>query len=218
MVTVETLFFELLQVATGQLDCLTRGPEADEWKQLHELSKRHHVEGVAYHGVMRLFEFGLRAPQDVSLDWMADAEEISERNELQKKQPAVVRFYSDDLKQLRQIESEGARYISRFTIYELYDVYKSGQLDMRTLMDYFFTLQMNGDKYETLQGGGLLGRVGIRRFASGMMWLMAHTLQLPEQAMPFQPLEAEGRYLLSDMMGHQPRWMHIRHRWAWFQF
>ena len=69
------LFFELIQVSTGQLDCLNRGPSPEEWQQLYEISKRHGLTALCYKGVVRLFEYGLRAPQDLSIDWMADAEE-----------------------------------------------------------------------------------------------------------------------------------------------
>ncbi|MBQ7514345.1 MAG: hypothetical protein IJS95_08195 [Prevotella sp.] len=218
MITTETLFFELIQVATGQLDCLTRGPEPDEWQKIFEYSKQQHVEGVGYHGVTRLFEFGLRAPQDISLDWMSETEEIREFNEQQKKQPSVVRFYSDDLKMLRQSDNDPLRMVTKITVYDLYRLFQTRQLDMRALTDYYFTLQMTGGKYEALQGGGLFSKVGIRRFASGLMWLLGHTLRLPESAMPFKPLESEGRFLLADIMGHHPWWMYMRHRYAWFQF
>ena len=69
---MEKLFFELMQVAVGQLDCLSRGPSPEEWAELYQMAKRQAVTGICYSGVEKLFEFGLRAPQDVSIDWMAD--------------------------------------------------------------------------------------------------------------------------------------------------
>ena len=99
---IDPLFFELLQVSVGQLDCLTRGPEPDEWQQLYDISKQQHVEGISYHGVMKLFEFGLRAPQDVSLDWMAEAETIRETNETAAKPSALALCYDEELQNLRK--------------------------------------------------------------------------------------------------------------------
>ena len=70
---MEKLFFELMQVAVGQLDCLSRGPSPEEWAELYQMAKRQAVTGICYSGVEKLFEFGLRAPQDVSIDWMSEA-------------------------------------------------------------------------------------------------------------------------------------------------
>ena len=79
---MQDLFFELLRVSIGQLDCLSRGPSAEEWEKIYQTSRRHGVAGVCYKGIVRLFEFGLRVPQDLSLDWMADAEDLREEQEL----------------------------------------------------------------------------------------------------------------------------------------
>ena len=119
------LFFEFMQVSVGQLDCVSRFPEPDEWKKFYELAKHHAVTGICYHGVTKLFEYGLVAPQELSLDWMAEAEEIKERNrgrsrrlvtlqeELQSHHlrssvitgPALVRFYDRELQPLRYTKS-----------------------------------------------------------------------------------------------------------------
>ena len=74
------LFFELMQVSVGQLDCVSRFPEPDEWRKFHELAVNQAVVGVCHHGVTKLFEYGLVAPQELSLDWMSEAEEIKEQN------------------------------------------------------------------------------------------------------------------------------------------
>ncbi|MBO7116329.1 MAG: nucleotidyltransferase family protein [Prevotella sp.] len=77
---MEKLFYELIQVSTGQLDCLSRGPEPEEWQELHEMARHQHMIGICYHGVKQLFEFGLRVPQDLVIDWMAEAETVQESN------------------------------------------------------------------------------------------------------------------------------------------
>ncbi len=74
------LFFELMQVSVGQLDCVSRFPEPNEWQKFYELAKKQAVIGICYHGVTKLFDYGLVAPQELSLDWMAEAEEIKEVN------------------------------------------------------------------------------------------------------------------------------------------
>ena len=215
---METLFFELIQVATGQLDCLSRGPEADEWQQLYDLSKRQHIEGVCYHGVTKLFEFGLRAPQDISIDWMAETEDIREKNEQNEKQPLFLHYYDLELQPLRQSDDDPLFTVPEVTIQQMYQLYKAKKLDMRAMIDYFYTLQKTGGKYETLKGGGLFSRIGIRRFAAGMMWFLGNQMKLDTKQMPFKPLETEGRYLVSLLFDRQPVWFQFRHRMAWFQF
>lgn len=115
------LFFELMQVSVGQLDCVSRFPEPNEWQKFYELAKKQAVIGICYHGVTKLFDYGLVAPQELSLDWMAEAEEIKEVNrgrtrklitlqeELQKHHlrssvmtgPGLTRFYNRELQMLR---------------------------------------------------------------------------------------------------------------------
>jgi len=119
---MENLFYELIQVSTGQLDCLSRGPSSEEWQELYTTAQRQHVTGVCYKGVEKLFEFGLRAPQDISIDWMAEAEDIRMGNTLVEKRCAtlqkrlierkiyttvllgqgVAHWYEGDLQELRQ--------------------------------------------------------------------------------------------------------------------
>ena len=119
---MEKLFYELMQVAVGQLDCLSRGPSPEEWQELYATAQRQSVVGICYRGVERLFEFGLRAPQDVSIDWMSETEEIRVNNATYDKRSAIIqkrllerkiyttillgqgvaRYYGEELQELRQ--------------------------------------------------------------------------------------------------------------------
>lgn len=119
---MEKLFYELMQVAVGQLSCLSRGPEPEEWLELYQTAQRQNVTGVCYKGVERLFEFGLRAPQDVSIDWMSETEDIRMQNAVVDKRmvtllkkllerkiytsvllsQGVARYYGAELQELRQ--------------------------------------------------------------------------------------------------------------------
>ena len=151
---------------------------------MYELAKQQEVAGVCYRGVERLFEFGLRAPQDVSIDWMADAEEA-------------------------ETEQQTGR--QRIAIQDIYRLYLQKQLTMRVLLSYAQVLRDTAGKYETLKGGGPLNLLGQRRFARGVMWMLQHTLRLEREKMPFEPMESEGRFLLSDVMQKASRWQRLRH-------
>ena len=200
MKKIDPLFFELMQVSVGQMDCLSRGPEPDEWQTLYELSKQQNVEGISYQGVTKLFEYGLRAPQDISLDWMAEAETIRETNEIAEK-PSVLAFcYDEAIRDLRQRTNNEVKAVSQFKIQYVYQQYLRHQLDMSLLLDYYHVLRQTSGKNETLKGGGFLDSLGIRRFARGVMWMLQEVMNLDKQYMPFEPLEIEGRFLLTDMM------------------
>ncbi|MBR4919930.1 MAG: nucleotidyltransferase family protein [Prevotella sp.] len=121
---MEKLFYELIQVSTGQVDCLSRGPEPEEWQELYEMARQQHLVGICYRGVQLLFEFGLRAPQDLAIDWMSEAEMIEERSGLLAKRwakvqqrlmrrsyrasmlagPGTISDYGETLQSLRQLD------------------------------------------------------------------------------------------------------------------
>ncbi len=79
---MEKLFFELIRVSTGQLDCLSRGAEPEEWQELYKMAHQQQLSGICYRGAQALFEFGLRVPHELIIDWMSEAEQIEERNGL----------------------------------------------------------------------------------------------------------------------------------------
>ena len=211
MKKVHSLFFELIQVSVGQLDCLSRGPEPDEWFEMYEISKQQHVEGISYQGVMKLFEFGLRAPQDISLDWMSEQETIRETNEMAEKPSALAQCYGEELRDLRLSGAEELPTASKLTIQYLYKQYLRHSLDMRLLLDYYFVLRKNSGQYESLKGRRLLDFCGVRRFARGVMWMLQETMNLDKQYMPFEPLEIEGRFLLNDMMQEASKLERVAH-------
>lgn len=211
MKKIDSLFFELLQVSVGREDCLSRGPEPEEWQELYEISKHQHVEGISYQGVMKLFEFGLRAPQDVSLDWMSEAEAIRETNEMAEKPSALAHCYTEELRDLRKPLKEELPTVSKLTIQFLYKQYLKHRLDMHLLLDYYFVLRKNSGKYETVKGGGMFDAWGIRRFARGVMWILQETLKLDKKYMPFEPLEIEGRFLLNDLMQEASKLERVAH-------
>ncbi len=77
---MERLFYELIRVSTGQLDCLSRGPEPEEWQLLYEMAHQQQLVGICYHGAQALFEFGLRVPHELIIDWMSETEVIEAQN------------------------------------------------------------------------------------------------------------------------------------------
>ena len=299
------LFFELMQVSVGQLDCVSRFPEPNEWQKFYELAKKQAVIGVCYHGVTKLFDYGLVAPQELSLDWMAEAEEIKEVNrgrtrklitlqeELQKHHlrssvmtgPGLTRFYDRELQMLRYtkgidvyvfgyknqldlsqwadinvrilselragksrqrnnkldkwvlqnddlmfrkagemfVPSHSATILIQLT--NLYNLFLNKRLLMRNLMDLFFVIRFaQGDsrlfQYPQNTLEGVIKDLGLTRFTRGIMWLLQEVFALDPKILPLEPLEEEGQYLLSQIMGDAftfHNWWHHLWHYSWHE-
>ena len=294
------LFFELIQVSVGQLDCVSRFPEPDEWRKFHDLAKSQAVVGICHHGVTKLFDYGLVAPQELSLDWMSEAEEIKESNrgvsrrlvnlqaELEKHHlrssvmtgPGLTRFYNRELQALRYtkgidvyvfgykkqidlnqwadinvrilpelhvgksrqrnnrldtgvlqnddlmfrkagemvVPSHSATILIQLT--NLYNLFLNKRLLMRNLMDLFFVIRFaQGDsrlfQYPQNTLEGVIKDLGLTRFTRGIMWILKEVFALDPKFLPFEPLEEEGQFLLSQIMGDaftfHNWWHHLWH-------
>lgn len=74
-------------------------------------------------------------------------------------------------------------------------------IGLRQIMDYYFVLRTsyeNGNENENQLK--TLSSLGLKRFASAMMWVMKEVFGLEEQYMVCEPNEKEGRFLLSEIM------------------
>ena len=299
------LFFELMQVSVGQLDCVSRFPEPDEWQKFHELAKQQAVLGICHHGVTKLFEYGLVAPQDLSLDWMAEAEDIKESNngmtrrlitlqeELQKHHlrssvmtgPGLTRFYNRELQSLRYTKgidiyvfgyknqialnqwadmnvriftelragksSQRNHRLEKWILQNndmmfrkagelvvpshsmtiviqlvhLYNLLFEKRLWMRNLMDLFFVLRYSEGSEKIFKFGQTsvsseIKELGLTRFSRGIMWLLKEIFNLDPKCMPVEPLEEEGQYLLSQIMGDGfsfHNWWHHLWHYTWHE-
>lgn len=83
--TIEQLFFQLLQVAIGTRDSLDRQPTSEEWVLLFDMSKKQALTAVVFTGVTRLNEasdFGasLGIPEVIYLKWLGLTAKIAQRN------------------------------------------------------------------------------------------------------------------------------------------
>ncbi len=74
------LFYELLRVALGNQDRLSKMPNEEEWKMLFAMAEMQAVDGIAYHALERLASQGQKPTEDILLDWFSYAEQIKEQN------------------------------------------------------------------------------------------------------------------------------------------
>ena len=74
-----SLFSELLQVALGRRDALSRVPTGEEWRWLQEEAKRQAVVGILFSGIERL-PLEQRPDEDLFYGWWVDVNRLEERN------------------------------------------------------------------------------------------------------------------------------------------
>lgn len=88
MKEIETIFFELIRVAIGEREDLSRLPSEKEWKAILDMAKKQSLVGVCFAGLQRL---GADADEGFAvigmsemlyLKWMGMAAQIQQRNEL----------------------------------------------------------------------------------------------------------------------------------------
>lgn len=93
---IEQLFFELIRVAIGTQDTLSRPPSAEEWRLLYDMAKKQSLVGVCFAGVQRLLgdssetsetsQTPWNLPEMDYLRWMGMAAKIQQRNEVLNRQ------------------------------------------------------------------------------------------------------------------------------------
>ena len=82
IMTIEQLFFELIQVSLGTRICLSHTPSADEWGELYGMAKKQSLVGVCFAGVQKLQTQQQEPPEMTYLTWMGMAAKIQQRNEV----------------------------------------------------------------------------------------------------------------------------------------
>ncbi len=211
---MQKLFFQLIQVSLGTLDCLDRGPSQEEWYEFYRLSKEHGIVTTCYDGVVRLFDFGLRAPQDLSIDWMADTENgedsyhVSEPvigNPLRRmlyvrwQQRNGSSLYADKAQQQLTPAAEVI-----VTILQAYEDLHQNNLKLSSVVHLFRLLHAANGEFPLFRDGSsvkqMLQTFGIWHFTRAMMWAAGTVAALESSKMIAQPDASGGQFLLEQMM------------------
>lgn len=77
---MEELFFELLRVAVGKQNSLSRVPTEEEWKQLADISTKQFMMGICFAGIQLLQKKGISPPRELFLNWATYCEQIKDIN------------------------------------------------------------------------------------------------------------------------------------------
>lgn len=86
---VDMLFFELLRIALGTTDVLSRTPSPEEWSDIFAMSQKQAVAGVMLSGVERL-PVEQRPPQALLLQWIGVVERVKAQNIMLNRRSAEV--------------------------------------------------------------------------------------------------------------------------------
>ena len=89
------LFFELLQVALGTRDELSRVPNKSEWMSLYQESEKQSILGIMLDGIERLPD-EQRPPKDILLQWIGFVQMIEQNTvKISKASEAAVIFFQE---------------------------------------------------------------------------------------------------------------------------
>lgn len=90
------LFYELVQIALGQRETLSRNPSEKDWDELFTLSQKQAIAGVALIALDKLSLQGQKPPMDLLLEWIGLSEQIKAQNILVDNQCGeITKLFSD---------------------------------------------------------------------------------------------------------------------------
>lgn len=106
---INNLFFELIRVALGTQETLSRYPSAKEWKALYDMAKKQSLLGICFAGVQKTLSAtplkgedtgAIGLPEILYLKWMGMAGKIQQRNQTVDEQCVTLhkRFAADGFK------------------------------------------------------------------------------------------------------------------------
>jgi len=224
---MQKLFFQLIQVSLGTLDCLDRGPSQEEWHEFYRLSKEHDIVTTCYDGVVRLFDFGLRAPQDLSIDWMADTE--SEEDSQKVTEPVIGNPLRRMLFMRWQQRNGSSLYVGKgqkqltpaaevvVTMLQAYGDFHQNKLKLSSVVHLFRLLHAANNDFPLFRDGSsvkqMLQTFGIWHFTRAMMWVAGTVTALETSKMIAQADVSGGQFLLQQLMNpKQPLVQRIKNR------
>ena len=85
---MNNLFFELIQVALGTRNCLSRKPSDKEWSVLFEWCEKHAISGFVFPALEKLSELGQKLPTDLLYEWIGLFGQLKGQNTLMNSEAA----------------------------------------------------------------------------------------------------------------------------------
>lgn len=93
---MQKLFYELILVALGQKDCLSRIPSDMEWNAMFDMAIRQAVPGIAFLALDKLSLVGQKPPLPLLYKWIGLSEQTRKQNHIVNKRCRdIIRLFSD---------------------------------------------------------------------------------------------------------------------------
>lgn len=87
-----------------------------------------------------------------------------------------------------------------FILMHCYEHMLSSGVGLRQVMDYYYVLKQGFSDEEKEDSVKWIKRLGMYRFASGLMWLMQYAFGMDDKYLLMTPNEKEGRFILQEVM------------------
>ncbi len=87
-----------------------------------------------------------------------------------------------------------------FILMHCYDHMLSSGVGFRQIMDYYYVLKQGFTKEEKDDSVRWIKKLGMYRYASGLMWLMQYAFGMEDNYLLMRPNEKEGRFILQEVM------------------
>lgn len=87
-----------------------------------------------------------------------------------------------------------------FILMHCYDHMLSSGVGFRQIMDYYYVLKQGFTNEEKDDSVRWIKKLGMYRFASGLMWLMQYAFGMEDKYLLMEPNEKEGRFILQEVM------------------
>ena len=131
---MDSLFYQLIRVAIGTQDSLSRLPSQKEWKALYDMAKKQSLVGVCFAGLQRLGSDAdegfarIGMSEMLYLSWMGLAAKIQQKNEIVNQQCAELQEkFSDDGIRSCILKGQG---VGRLYAEHLRGLRQSGDIDI----------------------------------------------------------------------------------------
>lgn len=90
------LFYELIQIALGVREGISKLPSEQEWKAMFEMAEKQAVAGIAFLALEKLSAMGVKPSLEVLYEWIGTSEQIKAQNKiLNKRCCEITKLFAD---------------------------------------------------------------------------------------------------------------------------
>lgn len=103
-------------------------------------------------------------------------------------------------KPTKDVSSTSLDFDRVFILLHCYRHMNDSGVGLRQIMDYYYVLKQGFTKEERDESVKWIKRLGMYRYAAGLMWLMGEVFGLESEYQLVTPNEKEGRFILQEVM------------------